>query len=85
MQPGCKSFAFPFVADGVSTEFFERVFQEQVAEWIFCIGQVAAGSEAGVIRRFPIERPGHVPLREALKKHLRSSGRLHFGAASGRT
>jgi len=81
IQPGPKSFAFPFVSDGVSPEFFERVFQEDIADLIFCIGGIAAQPRAGIIRRFPVEDPKNLAIHDALKKHLRSAARLHFGSA----
>jgi peptidoglycan/xylan/chitin deacetylase (PgdA/CDA1 family) len=76
MSPGLRSFAFPFVSDGVSSEFFAQVFAKNILDSVFCIGGVPNEWRERVIHRFPAEGRGITPLRDSLKSHLTSA--LHF-------
>ena len=51
MRPGARSFAFPFVSDGVKDEFFEQVFRDEVIDLAFCIGRMPKTARAKASRK----------------------------------
>lgn len=74
-----RAFAFPFVSDGVSDEFYGRVFSERICDIVFCIGQTAPNIDLPVIRRFGVECGTNEPIWTILRDMRNRRRRSRIG------
>jgi peptidoglycan/xylan/chitin deacetylase (PgdA/CDA1 family) len=74
-SPSISAFAFPFVSDGVSEEFYAAMIAENVADLFFCIGAMPRAHAHVAIQRFGVESAQHQSLeqvlREQVSRHIR--------------
>jgi peptidoglycan/xylan/chitin deacetylase (PgdA/CDA1 family) len=54
-HPPTKGFAFPFVSDGVKSEFYRAILDDNAAELIFCLGGDPEHSSNRLVQRFGVE------------------------------
>jgi peptidoglycan/xylan/chitin deacetylase (PgdA/CDA1 family) len=62
-----RVFAFPFVSDGVANEFYQQVFDRNIAETIFCIGAMPQNHQWPLVRRVPVEGRSNDPLWQIVR------------------
>lgn len=77
-----KAFAFPFVSDGVSEQFYEELFANQIADLAFCIGQMPKKDSQKAVQRFGVESERAHSLPDLLTQQL--EGRLRQKVANWR-
>ena len=71
---GTRSFAFPFVSEGVGQAYFDTVFARDAVDMLFCIGATPSGYGPRVIERFGVESPQSVSAVNVWRE--RASGQL---------
>lgn len=64
-----QAFALPFVSDGVPPAFYQVVFEQRLAEVVFCIGARPA-AEPRCVGRFGVERATNERLEILLRSEL---------------
>ena len=62
-----RAFAFPFVSDGVSEDFYRRVFSEHICDVVFCIGATPSTENWPIVERFGVERNPSEPIWTILR------------------
>jgi peptidoglycan/xylan/chitin deacetylase (PgdA/CDA1 family) len=77
-----KAFAFPFVSDGVSERFYEEMFASQIADLVFCIGQMPKKDSRKAVQRFGVESETASSLPDLFSRQV--EGRLRQKLAGWR-
>jgi peptidoglycan/xylan/chitin deacetylase (PgdA/CDA1 family) len=68
-QHECRAFAFPYTDQGISPEFFERVFSENILKVSFGIGGLTRGIHERHMPRFSMERTDR-PARQIIAREF---------------